>query len=43
MKTLTLTLVVSALLALCACNTVEGFGRDMQQGGKHIEKAADKA
>ncbi|OYY74738.1 MAG: entericidin [Gammaproteobacteria bacterium 28-57-27] len=31
-------LVVSVMLA--ACNTVEGVGKDVQSGGKAIEKAA---
>jgi predicted small secreted protein len=28
---------------LAACNTMQGFGQDMQAGGKAIEKAADKS
>lgn len=27
---------------LSACNTVSGAGQDIQQGGKAIEKSADK-
>jgi entericidin B len=30
------------LPALTACNTMEGFGQDIQKGGQKIEKAADK-
>lgn len=29
-----------ALAALTGCNTVQGVGQDVQQGGKAIEKAA---
>ena len=28
------------LLALSACNTVEGTGKDVKKGGEAIEKAA---
>jgi predicted small secreted protein len=35
-----------ALLAACfllaACNTMEGFGKDVQKTGKQIEKAAER-
>jgi entericidin B len=37
-----LILVVSALLALSACNTVKGVGQDIQKGGQVIEGAAKK-
>lgn len=40
-KFLTLLTVAAATLSLSACNTVEGAGQDIQQGGKSIEKAAD--
>lgn len=26
---------------LSACNTVQGFGKDMQQGGQQLQKAAN--
>jgi len=26
---------------LSACNTVKGFGQDMQQGGQELQKAAN--
>jgi predicted small secreted protein len=29
-------------LALAACNTVEGFGKDVKKVGSSIERAADK-
>ena len=35
-----LILVISALLALSACNTVKGIGQDVQKGGQVIEGAA---
>lgn len=28
---------------LSACNTVQGFGQDLQSGGKSLSKAAEKA
>lgn len=30
------------LSALAGCNTVEGFGKDVQKGGEKIEETADK-
>ena len=48
MKTLTqlkrplMLLVVLPLLALAACNTVEGAGQDMQAAGKAVERTADR-
>lgn len=32
-----------AALALSACNTVEGVGKDIKSAGKTIENAADSA
>ncbi len=32
-----------APLAAAACNTVEGFGRDMSEVGDAIEEAAEKS
>jgi entericidin B len=29
-----------AVLSLSTCNTVQGIGKDIEQGGKTIEKAA---
>jgi entericidin B len=40
MKRLNLVLALIALLALSACNTVQGVGKDIQAGGKAVEKAA---
>ncbi len=36
-------LALAAVLALAACNTVEGLGKDIKKGGEKIEKAAEKA
>jgi len=40
-----LILICAVLLANCfllsACNTVAGMGKDMQAGGKEIQKAAN--
>lgn len=33
-------LVITALFALTACETIEGAGRDISAAGKAIEKAA---
>ncbi len=35
--------MLACLAALCACNTVEGMGKDVKKAGEAIEKAADKA
>lgn len=32
--------VVIVALGLAACHTVEGIGKDIQAGGKAVEKAA---
>jgi predicted small secreted protein len=29
------------MLPLAACNTMEGFGEDVQSAGQHIEQAAE--
>ncbi len=34
------TLLILCVLALAACNTIEGIGKDVEKGGKAIEKAA---
>jgi entericidin B len=31
-----------AALVLCGCNTVQGVGKDLKQGGEAIERAAKK-
>jgi predicted small secreted protein len=35
-------LLLLAVLALAACNTFNGLGKDIQNGGAAIEKAASK-
>jgi predicted small secreted protein len=30
-----------AVLGLGACNTVEGFGQDVEEGGENLSNAAD--
>ena len=40
MKLLTLMLSLIAVLALAGCNTVQGVGKDIQAGGKAVEKVA---
>lgn len=42
MKRITLTAVLVLLPLLAACNTVEGFGQDVQKGGKSLERTADE-
>ena len=32
--------VVCALVALSACNTVQGLGKDIERGGQAIERVA---
>jgi entericidin A len=34
--------VLSALVLLAGCNTMSGFGQDMQKAGSSIENAAKK-
>ena len=41
MKTIFKLILSSVILInLPACNTVKGFGQDMQQGGQELQKAA---
>jgi predicted small secreted protein len=43
MRNIDIILVSLALaLALSACNTVQGVGKDLKQGGEAIERAAKK-
>ena len=35
-------LMLAGLLALSACNTFEGFGRDVQDAGQAIEEEAEE-
>jgi entericidin A len=42
MKTLTTLIALSFALALAGCNTVRGFGEDVQKVGGKLEDAAKK-
>ena len=35
-------LLTTAAAGLSACQTAEGFGKDMENAGKNIQKAVDK-
>lgn len=39
----TRTLVLSVILMLVGCNTVEGVGKDVKSTGKGLEEAAQEA
>ncbi|HBV20563.1 MAG TPA: entericidin A/B family lipoprotein [Nitrosomonas sp.] len=42
MKTLSIVMItVVASLYLSACNTISGFGKDIQKGGEAIERTAE--
>jgi len=41
MKTITTCVALSFLLALSACNTMQGFGQDVSKAGNKIEDKAD--
>ncbi len=32
--------IIAAIATLTACNTIEGMGKDIEKGGKAIERAA---
>ena len=38
----TLLIVLAALFALSACNTMQGFGKDVEKVGSKIEEKAKK-
>jgi predicted small secreted protein len=38
-KILTLALLTAILISMSACNTVNGFGKDVKKAGETIEKA----
>ena len=40
MKFIPAVVVLAVSMMLAACNSVEGVGKDIQSGGKAIEKAA---
>ena len=35
--------LIAAALTLAGCNTMEGFGQDVQKAGSSIEKSGSKA
>jgi predicted small secreted protein len=37
-----LLLIAAALLALTACNTIDGLGKDIKKAGESIEDAASR-
>lgn len=37
-----LLLIATALLALSACNTIDGLGKDIKKAGESIEDAASR-
>lgn len=39
----TFLMILAASAGLAACNTVEGVGQDIEQGGQAIENTADDA
>ncbi|MEY4562706.1 MAG: Entericidin EcnA/B family [Pseudomonadota bacterium] len=42
MKSILVVLTLVSACALSACNTVEGFGQDVQKAGEKLEDAAKK-
>ena len=42
MKKITAILFASACLVLAGCNTVSGFGKDVQKAGEKVEDSAEK-
>ncbi|MCW8854603.1 MAG: entericidin A/B family lipoprotein [Gammaproteobacteria bacterium] len=41
MKKLTLIMLLIGFVSVTGCNTVEGFGKDLQKLGKSIEKKTE--
>jgi predicted small secreted protein len=39
---LSLLILLGAVSALSACNTIEGAGKDVQHGGRALEDSADR-
>lgn len=35
-------LVIASILALTNCNTVRGFGEDVESGGEAMQRASDR-
>jgi entericidin B len=43
MKALAAILAATVLSLVAGCNTMEGAGKDVQAGGRAVERAADKS
>jgi entericidin A len=43
LRTVVFALVLAAPLMAAACNTVEGFGKDVSKAGDQLEESADEA
>lgn len=43
MKHIVIMVVMGTLLTVAGCNTMEGLGQDLQNGGKKIERSADES
>jgi predicted small secreted protein len=41
-KLFSLAVITAMLVAVPACNTMEGAGEDIQKGGEKLENAADR-
>lgn len=41
-STILITICATLITLLSGCNTVQGIGKDLQQGGQDIQKAATK-
>ncbi len=39
-KILVLASMLACMIALTACNTFEGMGKDVERGGEHVQDAA---
>jgi entericidin B len=42
MKLCSIVVLAFSALALSACNTIEGMGKDIQAGGQAIERSAEQ-
>jgi len=42
-KTISILSILMFALGLSACNTMKGFGRDVERGGEKVQGAAEKA
>ncbi len=42
MKRLVVPVLVLLIVALAGCNTMRGFGQDMEKAGEAIQKKSDK-